>query len=142
MIYKGYVGKVELDEEAKILHGGVVGLRDVVTFQADSAANIESAFKDSVDDYLAFCKQRGEAPERPASGRFLVRLDAGLHRQLTMLAELRGTSLNSLVEKYLSAEVQQHLTEFEKTHDQTTARPARMKRQSSRPKRKSLTIRG
>jgi predicted HicB family RNase H-like nuclease len=62
MLYKGYMGKVQYDDEAKLVHGEVIGIRDVITFQADSASDIRKAFFDSVDDYLAFCKSRGEEP--------------------------------------------------------------------------------
>ena len=78
MRYKSYFGKVEFDDEAKVLHGEVAGVRDVVTFQADSVEGIEKAFRESVDDYLAFCRKRGEAPEKPFSGQFVVRADAGV----------------------------------------------------------------
>jgi predicted HicB family RNase H-like nuclease len=62
MRYKGYVGKVEFDAEAGVLHGEVLGIRDVVTFQGSSVEEVEQAFRESVDDYLAFCRQRGEEP--------------------------------------------------------------------------------
>lgn len=65
MKYKGYAGQVEYDDEAKIFHGNVLGIKDVVTFQGTTVDEIEQAFKISVDDYLAFCKERGEAPDRP-----------------------------------------------------------------------------
>ncbi len=70
MKYKGYTGHVEQDDEAKILHGEVLGIKDVVTFQGTNVDEIEQAFKDSVDDYLAFCKERGEEPDRPFSAKF------------------------------------------------------------------------
>lgn len=54
--YKGYVGKVEFEPEDRIFHGEVLGIRDVVTFQARAADQIEKAFRDSVDDYLSFLK--------------------------------------------------------------------------------------
>jgi predicted HicB family RNase H-like nuclease len=60
MEYKGYTGKVEFDAEAEILHGEVVGIRDVVTFQGRSVKEIEKAFRDSVDDYLDFCRELRE----------------------------------------------------------------------------------
>jgi len=60
--YKGYRGEVEFDAEAGILHGEVIGIRDVVTFQCTSADQTERAFRDSVDDYLAFCRERRERP--------------------------------------------------------------------------------
>lgn len=109
MKYKGYMGKVEFDDEAKVLHGEVVGLRDVVTFQADSVEAIEPAFRDSVDDYLAFCAERGEEPERPFSGQFVVRTDSELHRVLNMLAQVLGKSLNSLVVEFLHREAENAL---------------------------------
>ena len=57
MKYKGYIGQVVYDENAKIFHGDVIGLKDVITFQGESVGELEQAFKDSVDDYLEFCKQ-------------------------------------------------------------------------------------
>jgi predicted HicB family RNase H-like nuclease len=65
MQYKRYIGKVELDAEAGIFHGEVVGIRDVVTFQGQTVQEAERAFRESVDDYLAFCGSRGEQPEEP-----------------------------------------------------------------------------
>ena len=67
MKYKDYIGHVEYDDEAKIFHGEVVGLRDIITFQGKSVEELEQAFKDSVDDYLNWCKERGEKPERTFS---------------------------------------------------------------------------
>jgi len=65
--YKSYVGTVEADDGAFV--GRVAGLRDVITFEGETFAAVEQAFRDSVDDYLAFCASRGEAPDRPYSGR-------------------------------------------------------------------------
>ncbi len=63
MEYKGYSGTLDLDEG--VLHGRVAGLRDVITFEGTTAAGIEQAFRDSVDDYLAFCAEDGKQPEKP-----------------------------------------------------------------------------
>lgn len=60
MKYKGYFGDAWYDYEAKIFHGEVIGLKDVITFQGKTVNEIEQAFKDSVDDYLMWCKERGE----------------------------------------------------------------------------------
>ena len=61
MKYKTYIGRVEYDDEAKVFHGEVIGLKDVITFQGTSVDELEQSFKDSIDDYLAFCKERGES---------------------------------------------------------------------------------
>jgi predicted HicB family RNase H-like nuclease len=97
MEYKGYIGKVEIDDEAGILHGEVVNIRDVITFEGVTVAEVRKAFQESIDDYLEFCAQRGESPEKPFSGKFVVRLPAELHRKAYIEAKLADKSLNSWV---------------------------------------------
>jgi predicted HicB family RNase H-like nuclease len=100
--YKGYTGIMEIDEEAGIIFGKVIGLRDVITFQGESVAEARNAFEESVDSYLKFCAERGEEPEKPYSGRFVVRVKPEIHRALANAAEAKNTSLNALAEKLLS----------------------------------------
>lgn len=106
MEYKGYIGKVEFDDEAEIFHGEIVNTRDVITFQGKSVAELIKAFRDSVDDYLEFCKQRGEAPEKPFSGQFVTRIPPELHRQVNVAAVISGKSLNAWVTEQLQNAVQ------------------------------------
>ena len=102
MEYKGYVGKVEYDDEAGIFHGEVVNLRDVITFQGESVDELRRAFRESVDDYLAFCAARGEEPEKPYSGTFTVRIPPELHRDIALRARMAGKSLNGWVTDLLA----------------------------------------
>jgi predicted HicB family RNase H-like nuclease len=102
MEYKGYFGKVEFDDEANIFHGEVINLRDVITFEGKDVEELRQAFHDSVDDYLAFCAARGEDPEKPYSGRFVIRVDPELHKNIVVEARKRGKSLNSWVSDALS----------------------------------------
>jgi predicted HicB family RNase H-like nuclease len=104
MEYKGYIGDVEFDAEAGILHGDVLNTRDVITFEGQTVKEIETAFKDSVDDYLEWCKQDGVSPEKPYSGRFNVRLPPELHRKIAMAAHKEHLSLNKFVEKAVEDE--------------------------------------
>ena len=97
MKYKGYIGRVEYDDEAKIFHGEVDGLRDVITFQGKTVDELEQAFKDSVDDYLSWCKERGERPEKAFSGTFNLRIPPDLHARLAFQAKTMGLSLNSYI---------------------------------------------
>jgi predicted HicB family RNase H-like nuclease len=101
MRYKGYTGVVEFDESANVLFGRVIGLRDVITFQGESVAEVTQAFHDSVDVYLEFCTERGKSPEKPYSGKFVLRLEPELHRTVTQAAEARNVSLNALIESTL-----------------------------------------
>lgn len=95
--YKGYVGRAEFDDEAGLFHGEVIGLRDVVTFQGRSVDELEAAFRESVDDYLEFCAQRGEEPDQAFSGRLMLRLPPELHRKAYLGAKREGKSLNQWI---------------------------------------------
>mgnify|MGYP006293191171 FL=1 len=109
MEYKGYSAKVQFDEDANVFHGEVINLRDVVTFEGETVDELRQAFQDSVDDYLEFCAERDEEPEKPYSGKFVVRVEPELHKRLAIEARKRGVSINSLVGEALS-----------KTIDETT----------------------
>ena len=97
LTYKNYVGHVVFDDEANIFYGEVINTRDVITFQGSSVDEIKKSFIDSVEDYLAFCTKRGEAPEKPYSGKFNLRLDPDLHRQADIAAKNEGKSLNGWI---------------------------------------------
>lgn len=105
MEYKGYIGKVEFDSEAEIFHGEVINIRDVITFEGSSVEELNQAFRDSVDDYLEFCTLRGEEPEKPFSGKFVIRLSPELHRKAFIKARLSDKSLNSWVSEVLDEAV-------------------------------------
>jgi predicted HicB family RNase H-like nuclease len=96
---------VELEDGSDVLFGRVIGLRDVITFQGVSVSEVTQAFHDSVDDYLEFCAKRGESPEKPYSGQFVLRLRPQLHRELANLAQTKSTSLNALIEGMLEKRV-------------------------------------
>lgn len=106
MSYNGFDAMIEYDAEAEIFHGEVVNLRDVITFQGCSVEALKAAFKDSVEDYLEFCRSRGEEPEKPFSGQFVVRLDPSLHRAAALAARRAGFSLNKWVSAALERAVQ------------------------------------
>ena len=97
MEYNGYLGQVEFDDEANIFHGEVINLRDVITFQGATVTQLRKAFRDSVEDYLAFCSERGESSEKPYSGNFMVRVEPELHRAVAMHAKIEHKSLNAWV---------------------------------------------
>jgi predicted HicB family RNase H-like nuclease len=103
MEYKGYIGKVEFDDEAAIFHGEVINTRDVITFQGKSVGELKRAFRGSVNDYLAFCAERGEDPDKPFSGQFVTRISPDLHRRASVAATIAGKSLNAWVAEQLQS---------------------------------------
>jgi hypothetical protein len=64
MTHKGYEAIVEYDDDADLFHGEAMNTRDVITFQGRSVDELKTAFASSVEDYLAFCRERGEEPEK------------------------------------------------------------------------------
>ncbi len=109
MEYKGYVGQVKFDDEADLFHGEVINMRDVITFQGTSVSDLRQAFEASIEDYLAFCAERGEKPEKPFSGKFMVRLIPEQHRLAVMTAKKSGKSLNTWVIEQMNRGVEQEL---------------------------------
>lgn len=95
MEYRGYTARVVFDADAGVLFGEVEGLRDIVTFEATNVESVAAEFRESVDDYLDMCAGRGEEPDKPYSGKILVRADPALHRDLAQLAARESMSLNA-----------------------------------------------
>jgi predicted HicB family RNase H-like nuclease len=95
--YKGYSGDVEYDDEAKIFHGEVLDTKDVITFRGKSVTEIEKSFKESIDDYLEFCKEREEEPDKPFSGKFVLRIPSELHHKIYLNARRKGKSINNWI---------------------------------------------
>ena len=116
MEYKGYIAKVEFDEEANLFHGHVLHLRDVITFQGQSVDELRREFEASVDDYLEFCAERGEEPAKPFSGRFVVRLDPEVHRRMAIAAARSQQSINTWVSKVLERAVASELNSAQATN--------------------------
>ena len=105
MKYKGYTGVVQFDDEAMIFHGEVVGLRDIITFRGETPEELKKEFKKSINGYLDWCKELGQEPEKPYSGRFNLRISPDLHAKIHTAAKAHGESLNSFVEHTLERAV-------------------------------------
>ena len=107
MSFKGFAARVEYSEEDGCFVGHIAGIRDVIGFHGESVAELRAAFEEAVDDYLATCKKLKQAPNKPYSGQFRLRLAPELHARAAMVAETRGKSLNAwvsdVIEKSISA---------------------------------------
>ena len=106
MEYKGYIGHVEYDDDAEIFHGEVINTRDVVTFQGENVVEIKQAFRDSVQDYLEYCAKLGQQPEKPFTGKFMLRIPPDLHRRVYVAAKQSGESINAWIKEQLTHSVE------------------------------------
>ncbi len=101
MQYKDYVARIMLDERRGVLHGRVENLADVISFEGATVEELQKEFEESVNLYLKVCKKRGIEPKRPYSGKFVVRLNPTLHREIAVAADRQGESINKWVERAL-----------------------------------------
>lgn len=110
--YKGYHGSIEIDLESYILHGKILFVTDLVTYEGTSVTEVETQFKSAVNDYLETCQQLGREPQQPFSGSFNVRVGSTLHKNATMRALRDGVKLNAIVvtalEQYLAGNTVKH----------------------------------
>ena len=94
MHYNGYTARVEFDAQDRLFVGHIAGIRDIVGFHGSSVVELEAAFHEAVDDYLAACKKLKQPPNRPFSGRLMLRLPPDVHARASAAAEVTGMSLN------------------------------------------------
>lgn len=101
MEYKGYIGSVEFSEEDALFYGKVLGIRALISYEGENAADLIADFHGAVDDYLELCAQSGTEPEKAYKGSFNVRISPELHKQAVIAAMSHNMSLNSFVETSL-----------------------------------------
>ena len=94
MIFQGYAAKIECSDEDGCFIGHIAGIKDVIGFHADSVKELREAFFEAVDDYLVTCEKLGKAPQKPYSGKLMLRVPPEVHAHAAMMAEAHGKSLN------------------------------------------------
>lgn len=117
LTYKGYIGHVRFDDETGLFYGEVLDIRDVVTFQSTSLEDLAKAFHDSIDDYLDYCKERGEQPDQPFSSRLMLRVSPRLSRR-----GLYAKALQEFLAWYDDDEITRRLNEVY-AHESTAIDP-------------------
>jgi len=102
MKYRGYAARIEFDERDDIFVGRVIGARDAICFHADNVVDLKREFRASIDDYLNYCAEKGLAPDRPASGKLMLRIPPEVHAASLIAAQVAGESLNQWAARALS----------------------------------------
>jgi predicted HicB family RNase H-like nuclease len=106
MRYKDHIASIEYDDSADSFHGLVLGMRDVIDFYGSNPAELREEFKNSVEEYLAWCAEEGKPPEKTFQGKLTVRPPAGSHRRWTIAAAAGGMSLNNWLVSVADREAQ------------------------------------
>lgn len=95
--YKGYTGGIDFSLEDNVLFGKIEFINDLVSYEGNDLPELETAFREAVDDYLEMCEEIGKAPEKTMSGTFNVRVGEVLHKQLAKYAYKEDKSINDIV---------------------------------------------
>ena len=94
MNYMGYSARVEYSDEDGCFVGRIAGIRAVIGFHADDVTGLRRAFEQAVDHYVDLALERGQTPEKPFSGRMMLRLPSQVHAHVSAAAERAGLSVN------------------------------------------------
>ena len=102
MRYKGYSARIEYSDEDGCFVGRVAGIRDQLTFHGESVDEVRKAFEEALDFYLETSAERGEMPNKPYSGKLLLRVAPEVHAAVATAAEVSGKSINQWAAERLS----------------------------------------
>ena len=95
--YKNYIGSIEYNLKDKVLFGKILFIDDLISYEGETLGELESNFKEAVDDYLLTCAELGKKPQKSHSGRFNIRTTPLIHHRLSYYAKAKGVSLNKLI---------------------------------------------
>jgi len=107
MIYKGYAARIEYSDEDGCFVGHIAGIHDIVGFHGESVVELREAFKEAVDDYLETCEKLNRSPQKPYSGKIMLRVPPEVHAAVAMAAEVSGKSINQWATDMLADAVSQ-----------------------------------
>lgn len=95
MSYKGYLARIEYSAEDRLFVGHLAGIRDIIGFHGATVDELEEAFHEAVDDYLAMCETLGQPPNPALVDETLtLHVSPEVHAHVIQSAELAGKSLN------------------------------------------------
>jgi predicted HicB family RNase H-like nuclease len=102
MSYNSYTARIEYSDEDGCFIGHIAGIKDVVGFHGEAVNELRQAFEVAVDDYLATCEKLQRSPQRPYSGKVMLRMDPSMHARAAMQAQAQGKSLNTWAQEALA----------------------------------------
>jgi predicted HicB family RNase H-like nuclease len=101
MSYEGYTAKIEFDERDNIFVGRLLGMRTMISFHGETVVELRQAFEGAVNEFLADCREQGVKPEKPASGKLMLRVSPEIHGAALVAAQASGKSLNQWASEVL-----------------------------------------
>ncbi|MBK6738036.1 MAG: type II toxin-antitoxin system HicB family antitoxin [Haliea sp.] len=102
MKYNGYIARIEYDEVDRIFVGHLAGIKDIVGFHGSTVDELEQAFHETVDNYLAICNETGRPAQKPYSGKLMLRVSPEAHAAVATTAAAHGKSINQWAAEVLT----------------------------------------
>ena len=103
--YKGFVGSIYYSPEDECFHGTIESIKDLVSFEKQSVAELKKSFRETVEDYLKLCRTTGKTPQKSYKRSFNIRISPDLHKRAVRKSISEGISLNKLVRRALEREL-------------------------------------
>ena len=117
LTYKGYTGTIEASIEDGCLHGQLLFITDIITYEGNTVDDIRTSFEEAVDHYLAYCQDTGKPANKPYSGTFNVRVGQELHRKAVEVAYHQGITLNDFIAQSIKNAIEKNdVIRLEHTH--------------------------
>ncbi|WP_442776545.1 type II toxin-antitoxin system HicB family antitoxin [Sphaerotilus montanus] len=108
MQHKGYTARIDYDERDNILVGRVLGIRAIISFHGETVSEVRREFEAAIEDFLTDCQAQGIKPEKPASGKLMLRVPPQVHGAALVAAEAAGKSLNQWATEVIQSAAQPH----------------------------------
>jgi predicted HicB family RNase H-like nuclease len=104
MVFEGYVARIEFSSEDECFIGHIAGIKDVVGFHGETVSELKASFEEAVNDYLKTCNAVGKTPQKPYSGKLMLRIGPEIHAAVATAAALSEQSINQWASEALNRE--------------------------------------
>lgn len=111
MMYKNYAAKIEYSDQDQCFIGHIAGIKDIVGFHGESVSELRTAFEEAVDDYLETCAKLSRPPQKPYSGKMMLRVPPDIHEAVAIEAEITGKSINQWAVDTLTDAIKRETTQ-------------------------------
>jgi predicted HicB family RNase H-like nuclease len=105
--YKGYHGSVEFSTPDNVLHGEVLGIDGLISYEGNTLDELRTDFEESIDDYLEMCEEKGFEPQKPFTDKIKIHVSPELHRNIAIYSLMHNKPLDYIVEEALKSYLQQ-----------------------------------
>lgn len=108
--YNGYSGSCAVSVDDNCLHGRILFINDLITYEGNTVSELHKAFKLAVDDYIYYCEKTGNPANKPYSGSFNVRIPHALHKTAAQNARRMNIKLNEYVRLAIDEKINNDLS--------------------------------